>query len=290
MTSIPMGLEPELETAARARAGAAPTSRARATMRIVQYVLRDVMRGRWLLAYAGFFLLVTEALVRFGGGGTRALLSLANVALLVTPLVGVVFGAMYLYNAREFNELLLAQPVHRRQLFAGLYLGLAVPLVLAFALGVGLPFVLHGTTGTGDLAALLSLVAAGSGLTLVFVALAFLIAVRTEDRVRGLGVAIAVWLVASVLYDGAVLLVATMFAEYPLERPMIALMLMNPVDLARVVLLLQFDTAALMGYTGAVFQRFFGSTAGLALAASALALWITIPVALGQRLFRRKDF
>ena len=86
------------------------------------------------------------------------------------------------------------------------------------------------------------------------------------------------------------LLVATMFAEYPLERPMIALILLNPVDLARVVLLLQFDTAALMGYTGAVFQRFFGSAAGLGLAAAALALWIAVPVTLGKRLFDRKDF
>src|SRR5690606_21790640 len=82
VTSIPMDLEPDLETAARARAGVPTVSRSRATMRIVQYVLRDVMRGRWLVAYAGFFLLVTEALVRFGGGGTRALLSLTNVALL----------------------------------------------------------------------------------------------------------------------------------------------------------------------------------------------------------------
>jgi Cu-processing system permease protein len=275
-------------------AGAAPASsalpRARATAKIVHYVLRDVIRGRWLLAYAGFFLLVTEALLRFGGGGPRAILSLGNVALLVTPLIGVVFGTMYLYNAREFNELLLAQPVNRRQLFAGMYIGLTVPLVLAFSVGVGFPFLLHGVTAAGDRLTLMVLLGAGAALTSIFVALAFLIAVRTEDRVRGLGIAVAVWLVASVLYDGAVLMVATAFAEYPLERPMLALMLLNPVDLARVIMLLQFDAAALMGYTGAVFQRFFGSTGGMLLAGTALGLWIAVPIALGQRLFGRKDF
>lgn len=285
MTSLRLTLSRPVSQPAPARG-----SGLRATGKIMQYVLRDVIRGRWLLGYAAFFVLVTEALVRFGGGGPQALLSLANITLLVTPLVGIVFGTMYLYNAREFNELMLAQPVDRRQLFAGLYLGLTLPLVVAFLLGVGVPFLLHGVTAARDRLTLAVLLTAGTALTFIFVGLAFLIALRSDDRVRGLGTAVAAWLVASVLYDGGVLLVATMFAEYPLERPMIALMLLNPVDLARVVLLLQFDVAALMGYTGAVFQRFFGSAGGIALAAGAMALWIAIPVALGLRLFRRKDF
>jgi Cu-processing system permease protein len=262
----------------------------RATLKILQYVLRDVVRARWLLAHASFFLLVTEALLRFGGGGTRALISLTNVTLLVAPLVGIVFGTMYVHDARAFNELLLAQPVRRRQLFAGLYLGVTLPLVAAFVVGVGTPFVLHGLTGSRDLSALGTLLVVGAALTFVFAALAFLIAVRTEDRARGLGLAIAVWLAASVLYDGAVLLVATMFADYPLERPMLALMLLNPVDLARVLLLLQLDVSALMGYTGAVFQRFFGGATGIGIAAAALALWIVVPVTLALRRFRGKDF
>jgi Cu-processing system permease protein len=66
--------------------------------------------------------------------------------------------------------------------------------------------------------------------------------------------------------------------------------LANPVDLARVLLLLRFDLAALMGYTGAVFQRLLGGWTGSRLAAAALTLWIVIPVACGQRMFQRKDF
>jgi Cu-processing system permease protein len=56
------------------------------------------------------------------------------------------------------------------------------------------------------------------------------------------------------------------------------------------MLLLRFDISALMGYTGAVFQRFFGGTAGASLSAMMLGLWIAAPVALGLRAFRRKDF
>jgi Cu-processing system permease protein len=66
--------------------------------------------------------------------------------------------------------------------------------------------------------------------------------------------------------------------------------MLNPIDLGRVLLLLQFDIAALMGYTGAVFQRFFGTWLGLTVAFGALALWTTLPFFLGLRRFRLKDF
>ena len=87
------------------------------------------MRSRWLLAYAAFFMLVTEVLLRFSGDPAKAQLSLVSVVLFLVPLVSIVFGTVYLYNAREFIELLLAQPVNRRQMYGGLYLGLTLPLV-----------------------------------------------------------------------------------------------------------------------------------------------------------------
>jgi Cu-processing system permease protein len=67
-------------------------------------------------------------------------------------------------------------------------------------------------------------------------------------------------------------------------------MLLNPVDLARVVLMLNFDVAALMGYTGTVFRSFFGSALGLAVALAALTVWLLVPLSLGLRRFARKDF
>jgi Cu-processing system permease protein len=45
-----------------------------------------------------------------------------------------------------------------------------------------------------------------------------------------------------------------------------------------------------MGYTGAVFQRFFSGASGVALASTALAAWMVVPLGLSARLFRRKDF
>ncbi|HJP58205.1 MAG TPA: hypothetical protein VJ847_14370 [Gemmatimonadales bacterium] len=263
-------------------------SRFAALGRVARCQLRDVARSRWVIAYALFFAAITDALIRFGGGGERAMLSLVDIVLFVVPLVTLVFGTTYLYNAREFVELILAQPVRRGAVFGGLYLGLAVPLSLGFAAGVGLPFLFHGATDA--YAQLGALVGVGVLLTLVFSAVALLIAIRADDRLRGVALAIGAWLLMAVVYDGLVLLAVSLFADYPLERPLLAAMLANPVDLARVALLLRFDTAALLGYTGAVLRQVLGGPAGMLLALGALVLWAAAPLALAARAFARRDF
>jgi Cu-processing system permease protein len=259
------------------------------TMKILRYQLQDVVRGRWALFYGVFFLLATDAFFRFGGDGPRVILSLMNVVLLVIPLMALVLGAMYLYNSREYIELLLSQPIERGSLFAGLYLGLALPMAGAYVLGVGLPFLLHGAL-FGAAGALLALLGTGVLLTFVFVALAFAVALGTEDRIRGLGLALVVWLFFGVVYNGLMLLVIQLFHAYPLEQAVIALSVLNPIDLGRILLLLNLDAAALMGFTGAVFQKFFGSGTGQALSIGAMLTWLAVPLLLGRRAFLRKNF
>jgi Cu-processing system permease protein len=259
-------------------------------LKVFRYELQDLRRSRAVLGYAVLLLLLTDALLRFGGGGPRAVLSLTSVVLALVPLVSIVFGTMYLYGARSFIELLLAQPVGRGALFAGLYAGLALPLALAVVVGVGAPFLWDGG-GDGALAGPLAvLLGAGVLLTLVFAALAFLVSLLIEDRARGLGAALLLWLAFTALYDALLVLVATTFSDYPLELPLLGLTLLNPVDLGRVLLLLRVDAAALMGYTGAVFERFFGGGVGVAVTLLALAAWCVGPLLLAGRRFRARDF
>ncbi len=71
---------------------------------------------------------------------------------------------------------------------------------------------------------------------------------------------------------------------------MIGMALLNPIDLGRILLLLQIDISALMGYTGAVFEQFFGSVVGLLLSGGALLLWIAVTCLLARRTFVLKDF
>jgi Cu-processing system permease protein len=262
----------------------------RTARKILAYQLRDIVRNKWVIAYTITLLVLTEALFRLGGDGGRVVLSLLNLVLIFIPLVALTFGTLYLYTAREFIELLLAQPVGRRAMFAGLWGGLAAPLGGALLVGVGLPFLLHAGEGAVPVHSLLVLLGTGVLLTSAFTALAFLIALRFEDRARGFGTALLVWLGCAVLYDGLVLLAITVFSDYPLETPLLILTLLNPLDLGRVLLLLDFDVAALMGYTGAVFQQFLGTGLGLTLALVALLGWSVVPLWAGVRRFERRDF
>jgi Cu-processing system permease protein len=117
----------------------------------------------------------------------------------------------------------------------------------------------------------------------------FLVATRFTDRIKGLGAAILLWFFVSVVYDGLVLLFIHLFREYPYETPMMALLMINPIDLGRVLIILQLDLASLMGYTGAVFEKLFGSAAGTALSAGVLVGYAALFTAAGLRLFNRKD-
>lgn len=252
--------------------------------------LRNVARSPWIVGYFLLLLATTELLLRFGGSGERALLSLLNVVLLLLPLMSVTFGTLYVYNAREFIEMLLAQPVGRIALYTGLFGGIALPLGSAFLLGVGLPLLLQGGGVPGFAGHAAVLLAVGFLLTLVFTAFALCLAVLVEDRARGLGAALVVWLLTTLVYDGAILFVSTLWSDRPLEGPLLALVFLNPVDLGRVLLLLTFDLSALMGYTGAVYERFFHGVEGKLLAFGMLLFCAGVPFLLGMRWFRRKDF
>jgi Cu-processing system permease protein len=251
--------------------------------------LRDLSRNRWIAAYAAGFLVIAEGLFWFGGTGPQVVLSLLNITLLVVPLVALVFGTIHVYASREFIELLLAQPVRRSHLFAGLYLGLALPLAGAFVIGAGIPFAMHAREAAGA-ATLTALFTSGIALSFTFAAVATWIALATDDRLKGVGAALGLWLLATVVYDGVVLGAAAALGDWPLDKPMLAMMAANPVDLARVLVLTQVDVSALMGYTGALFHHTFGTATGTTIAVAALAAWCGAPLALAGRRFRLRDF
>jgi Cu-processing system permease protein len=66
----------------------------RVITKVAGYEIRDVLRSRWLIGYTIFFLVITDALFRFGGGGEKALLSLVSLVLFVIPLVTIVFSTV----------------------------------------------------------------------------------------------------------------------------------------------------------------------------------------------------
>jgi Cu-processing system permease protein len=251
---------------------------------IVKHVLLDLIRNRIIMAYTFFLLAMSFGIFNMDENATKGIMSLMNLVLIFIPLVSIIFSTIYVYNSSEFIELLVAQPLKRKSLWLSIYAGLSSSLVLAFLVGVGIPVLIYDGTSTG-----LTLLLSGVFQTLIFTGIALLASVITRDKAKGIGVSVLLWFFFTLIYDAIVLTLLFRFSEYPLEKPMIALSMLNPVDLSRILILLKLDISALMGYTGAVFSEFFGSASGMLLSALVLFVWAIVPVWLSMKKFQRKD-
>ena len=248
------------------------------------------MRSRWSYVYLLFYLALGFLLLFLNNDLSKAVITLMNVITILVPLIGTIFGVMYYYDSKEFTELLLAQPIKRSSIFLGQYFGVACSLSLSLIIGLGLPFVLYGLFRSDAIWEFVLLLVTGVFLTLIFTGLAFNIALFNENKIKGFSYAILLWLFMAVIYDGLFLMSLIMLESYPLDSFSIGATLFNPIDLSRILILLKLDISALLGYTGAVFQKFFGTGAGLVLALSTLSIWVLLPLLVMYRKSRRKDF
>jgi Cu-processing system permease protein len=261
----------------------------RSVWSIFKFVAIDNFKSAWSLGYALFIAASTFGLIYFTGSFSRAVVSLMNIVILIVPLVSCLMMAMYYFNKSDFLTLLLAQPIRREHAFLGMYFGVLIPLNAALIIGLGLGFI-GGLQQGADLQPLLLLLVVGLLLSGIFSAVALFICTVTRDRLRGIGIALVLWLFMAVIYDGLMLAYFIVFAEYPIEQHAIVFSLLNPIDLGRIMVMLHLDISALLGYSGAVFQKFFGSTGGAVSAALAMCVWWIAPLLLVLRAARKKDF
>lgn len=252
--------------------------------KIIKYVIIDILRNRIMLAYTLFLFLISFSIFNLEDNAAKGLMSLLNIILIIVPLVSLLFPAIYVYNSAEFLELLVSQPLKRRTIWLSLFAGLAISMIASVFAGVGIPILLYEASATGFM-----MLAAAIFLSLIFVALAMLAAVRTRDKAKGIGVSILLWLYFSIIFDGLVLFILFQFADYPLEKAMIGLTALNPIDLGRILVLLKMDVSVMMGYTGAIFKDFFGTQAGQIISFVVLLVWVIMPAWFSLRRFNRKD-
>jgi len=252
--------------------------------RIIKIIFLDILKNKIILAYTLILAVLAWSSFALEDNAAKGLLTILNIILFTVPLVAILFATIYLYNSSEFIELLLSQPIKRNKIWLSLFLALSASMCLAFVIAAGIPLLVYAPDNVG-----LMMLVIGLMITMVFVALAFLSAIITRDKAKGIGIAIMSWLYFALLFDGLVLFFLFQFSDYPIEKPMVAITALSPIDLARIEILLQLDQSAMMGYTGAIFKDFFGTTLGLIAAFLLLALWTVIPFYISLRKFRKKD-
>ncbi len=266
-----------------------------------RYELVLAVRSRWLQLFAAVFAGLALAVSMSGyllSGGygmqdfSRTAVSLVQIVLLLVPLASLVFGGLALTPDRGAAELLYSQPVHRGAILLGRMLGVWLALAAAELIGFGLAgLVMQYQAGPDGLWRYGVLVLTAIGITGVFLAIATLLAsVNAGRRTRVLAAALVVWFITVVMFDVAVLGVASMLRSGTASRLLITATLVNPVDAARTGSLLAIEGTAAFGAASLALLRFTGG-AGMAAALVAISLvaWLIAPLAAAVRALSRAD-
>ncbi len=253
-------------------------------LKLSRYILYDIIRNKVIIGYTLFLFIISISMFRMEDNNSKALLSLLNIVLIIVPLISLIFSTIHYYNSYEFIEMMLSQPISRRNILLSEFTGVSVSLLTAFLIGVGVPVLLFAFNDTG-----LSLLLTGAALTLVFTSIAFLASVKSRDKARGIGAVLLLWFYFALIFDGLVLMILFSFSDYPLEKLTVALSSLNPIDLGRIFIMLKMDVSALMGYTGALYKDFFGSYSGMLYTMGIMTVWVFTPLLFALKIFRKKD-
>lgn len=259
-------------------------------LKILRYSFYDLIRSSWSYVYLIFYLLLGVVLLFLNPSLSKAIITLMNVIILLVPLIGTIFGVMYFYNSKEFTTLLLALPVKRSSIFVGQYLGVAISLSLSLIIGLGIPFAIYGLFQSNAIWEFGQLLLLGTFLSFIFSGISYNIALNNENRIKGFAYAILVWLFLAVVYDGLFLILLSVFSDYPLDKFSLIASIFNPIDLSRIMMLLKLDISAILGYTGALFKKFFGSNLGSMIAFAILIMWTIVPIFILKWKSGKKDF
>jgi len=261
---------------------------------------RRALETRWLFGFTVLFAALVLGLSYFGmaqsrevgfQGFARVTLSLMNLVLLIVPLTGLMLGITSISGGNESLTLMLAQPVRRGEVLLGRFLGLGAALTAAQALGFGGGGVIIALqAGVGQIPGFLALTTLSIVLGWLTIATALMIAALWPDRLQAMSIGLLLWLGMVVAYDLAVLGATALMRGTPLQIVLFPALLVNPVDLARVLVTLAVGSGALFGPTSAVLAGMFGSTWGIAFGLGVLTLETAVPLVVAARVFGRRDW
>lgn len=261
---------------------------------------RRTIESRWLFLFSILFALVVLALSFFGlaqsqevgfQGFARVTLSLLNLSLFLVPLAALLLGVTSLSGGAESLSLLLAQPVARGEVLAGKFLGLGSALTVAQAVGFGGGgLVVAWNAGAAQAPAFLALTVLSIALGWLSTSAALLLAAIWPDRLKAMSAALTLWLLMVVAYDLVILGATALLHGAPLQAVLLPALLVNPVDLVRVLTTLAVGSGALLGPTSAVLVGFFGTVGGAALGLAVLLVETAAPLWVAGRIIHARDW
>ena len=257
-------------------------------------------RNRWVVSFALLFAVLTLLIAYFGmvtsgyagfQDFTRTSASIVNLGGFLIPLFALLLGVFSFITNQGYFEILVTQPISRSNVLLGRYLGLLLTILGASLLGFGLPGALIALViGVAGAQSYLLVVVYSMMLAMVFTGLSVLIALVARRRQIALGIALGVWVFYELVY-GMLMLGTTLYVSPGvLKTVLLAGLMGNPVDIARVLSLLQIGGPHLYGPAGATLVKLTGS-AGMATLYGVLGLlvWVVGPLVLSMKIFERQN-
>jgi len=264
---------------------------------IARKEIRDALRNRWFMLYTAAFAVLATALSWLSLAGTetfgyagygRTAAGLINLIILIVPLMGLTAGAGAVAGERESRTLafLLAQPVTRFEVLAGKYLGLAISLLSALALGFGASAVVASRAHV-DAADFGLLVALTGVLALAMLSLGLLVSTLARRASAALGAAVVLWLALVFLGDLG-LMGTTLVFDLPVGN-LFVLSLINPLQVFKMAALDGIHASLdVLGPAGLWAMQQWGGRLGWVFG-GALAAWTVGPLAAAFVLFVRRS-
>lgn len=250
---------------------------------IIWFELKEIIKNKWWVGYGVSFLCLSSLIFHTGiKEPLRASASLLNLVLLMVPLFSLVFGSISFVENMPFQEVLLALPISRFKLFFGKWAGLSIGLSLSFCLGMWLSALYYSIDVT-------FLIFLGVILTFVFVSISFLLSNLLKKKELIFGIVLLVWLSFFLIYDIVIMEIVSFLGDYPLEKLIVLFIFFNPIDVVRIMVTIREDLSAMMGYSGALFYKYFGSGAGVLMCGAILTCWILFPLIIGYWIYKKKD-
>ena len=260
---------------------------------------RQALESRWLFGFTALLAALVLGLSFFGmaqsrevgfQGFARVTLSLMNLVLFIVPLTGLMLGVTSVTGGSGALPLLLAQPVSRREVLAGKLVGLGAALTVAQLVGFGGGGVVVAlSAGADQVRGFAALAGLSIALGWLMVSTSLMIAVLRPDRLKAMSTALFLWLLLVVAYDLVVLGATTILNGLPLQRVLVPALLLNPVDIARVLTTLAVGSGALFGPTSAVLMQLSGTAAGIGIGLLVLAVETSVPAAIAMWVYERRD-
>ncbi|MFA9444079.1 ABC transporter permease subunit [Egicoccus sp. AB-alg6-2] len=268
-------------------------------LRLAAFEVRGAARTRWVAIGGGLFALAAAAVALAGlrslsalglAGAGAATDALVHLALLLPPLIGLLLGAGSLARDRERGmlALLATQPLRRGALPLAAFAGAVLASWAVVALGLGVAtVVIAGVMTAADLVALGGVLAVSLAATATAVALGVLLSAATSTHHQATAAAASLWLFLALGMDLLLAGAAPGLQFGP--AGLLAAVLLNPLEAARVLAVMVLGDGTSLGTFGAYLADRFGDAGALRLLTGCLAAWIVAPLLLAWRITTRRD-